>query len=356
MIPEYLLQAADLDSLPLCAPNRPRVSGELKAEPEDFVVEEIPAYEFAGEGDHRLAYVEKRNVSGGDLIKIVARVLGIDQGSVGTAGTKDKRAITRQWISVPLTADDRLDEIDREPSLKLLDRTLHTNKLRSGHLKGNRFNILIRGCDPALAPQLAETAEIIAHVGFPNFFGAQRFGSSLDTLADGLAILKGEKSGRGHFKGRFEHKMEASSAQAIFFNRYLVLRIARGQGSTVLEGDLLTKTATGGMFVSTDPATDQARLDSGEIAITGPMFGHKMMAPRDAALALEQEVLEESGLTTKSFSAFSRLAEGTRRAIFVHPNDIKVLADPDGIRVAFFLPKGCYATVLLREFFLGQTN
>src|SRR5205814_372115 len=62
---------------------------------------------------------------------------------VGTAGMKDRHAVTRQWVSVPATAEPQLPQLDGD-GVRLLRVSRHANKLKPGHLRGNRFRVLIR--------------------------------------------------------------------------------------------------------------------------------------------------------------------------------------------------------------------
>jgi tRNA pseudouridine13 synthase len=143
-----------------------------------------------------------------------------------------------------------------------------------------------------------------------------------------------------------------SALQSHLYNQWLVDRIADGVDRRVLAGDVLTKPATGGLFVSTEPAADQARLDAGEVAITGPMFGSAMRAPPPGteAAAREARVLAAAGLDAEAFVPLGKLATGTRRAATVVVEEPAVLAVASGaIRVTFSLPAGSYATAILRE-------
>lgn len=357
---EPMYSATDLDLLPLAFPDRPRVAARLKATPEDFQVDEIPAYTPVGTGGHLFLWVEKRDVSGGDLLKRVAAALGIAPQDVGAAGTKDRRAVTRQWLSVPEECEDRLQWIQEFQDIRVLKVVRHGNKLRTGHLWGNRFRILLRDADPASLSDLEETARLVTERGFPNFFGTQRFGWSKDTLRIGLARLDPSTAEPGapmdRRLGHFEKRMTISAVQSALFNRCLTLRMERGLSTTVLAGDVLQKTATGGLFTSSDPGVDQARLDAGEVRLTGPVWGHKMMSARDDAEAIERLVMDEAGLTPASFKLFARMAEGTRRALFVRPAQLHVEPERDGIALSFGLPKGCYATVLMREFLVPEAR
>lgn len=148
---QFLANGVDMEALPHAAPGCPRINGRIKERPEDFVVEEVPAYPFAGSGDHLLLYIEKRDVAGGDMLRLVGKALGVRDTDIGTAGTKDRRAVTRQWISVPAQAAAAVEagrlngpEAGGPTGISLLEMTRHTNKLKAGHLKGNRFRILVR--------------------------------------------------------------------------------------------------------------------------------------------------------------------------------------------------------------------
>lgn len=348
-----------MGALPYAAPSCPKISGRIKAEPEDFVVEEVPAYPFSGNGDHILLFIEKRDVAAGDMLRIVAMALGARDGDIGAAGSKDRRAVTRQWISVPAScavavADGRLGgpNTDGPPGIRLLEATRHTNKLKPGHLRGNKFQILVRDADAGLIPDLKAASDIISKTGFPNIFGSQRFGRNMDNLALGLALLgiDREGGGRGPRVGNFERRMAISAIQSALFNRWLGARYDDGLTRTVIDGDVMAKTATGGMFQCTDPQTDQGRFDAGEIGITGPMFGNRMMAGGGMAGTREGEILQAAGFDGRSFAAAGKLAEGTRRDLVVMPEGLAVGARPEGVLFSFFLPKGCYASVLMREF------
>ena len=134
--------------LPYLTPELAGVGGVIKVRPEDFEVEEIPAYEPCGSGEHLFLWMEKRDVGAAWFVKEVARRLGVAAGAVGTAGLKDRHAVTRQWVSVPAAAESGLAQLDGD-GIALLRVSRHTNKLRPGHLRGNRFRVLIRDVDVA---------------------------------------------------------------------------------------------------------------------------------------------------------------------------------------------------------------
>lgn len=318
------------------------VGGRLRVEPADFFVDEVPQYAFSGEGQHLYLHLEK---TGRTTDEIEDWLRGRGFADIGVAGKKDKHAVTRQWISVERRLWSDAHAAALPGGVRLLGAVAHGNKLKTGHLRGNRFRIRIR--EPRRdEAAVAAVAARIAELGLPNAFGEQRFGRAGDNAAQGLRVLEGRLRG-----GKKKMQFLLSALQSELFNRVLARRLEDGSWRRVLAGDVLKKTDTGGLFVSADPAVDQPRLDARELVPTGPLFGPAMPAPAAAALALEVGVLAASGIAPESFANTRAPTTGTRRALIVYPEALEASWEPDGSLVlAFFLPKGSYATTLLREF------
>jgi tRNA pseudouridine13 synthase len=328
--------------VPFLTSSLPGVGGRIKVEPADFEVEELPAYDPSGNGDHLFLWVEKTDLGAEYFVRQVARRLGIPNGEVGTAGLKDRRAVTRQWISVPASCESALSRFDGD-GIRVLTVSRHSNKLRPGHLRGNRFRILIRDVnDTDVEPIL----DCIRTDGLPNYYGPQRFGRDGETAVLGMALLKG---GPTKARNPFLRKLALSAAQSLLFNDYLRRRMANGLIRTVLPGDVMAKWPAGGMFTAEDVPTEQARFDRREIVTAGPMFGRKTFPARGPAADREAAVLEAAGLSKASFDGFGKLLQGTRRHNLVYVDDLSATREGGGLRVTFNLPAGTYATVLLRE-------
>lgn len=349
--PEF--QARLLDP-PLQTADLPGIGGRIRLCPEDFTVREIPAYGPDGRvGAHLLLTMHKRGLGSEDAIVEISRQTGIPRPEIGLAGLKDKDAVTEQWISVPFAAGARLAEFSH-PAITLGTAHPHGNKLRRGHLHGNHFNIVVRELavsgEEAAERIIAKRSRLAELGGLANLYGNQRLGDSGSNLRRGLeALAAGARRGRADFL--------LSAGQSALFNLYLLERRARGLMRTILAGDILKKSATGGLFECREPETDQARLDSGELGITGPMFGSKMRAPSPgtAADALEREILELAGISSSALKAFGNKVEGTRRPLQLPLVDLELAlvpatdALPPGLGLQFSLPAGSYATVLLQE-------
>lgn len=332
-------------SPPLLTGELPGIGGKIKTAPEDFEVEEIPAYEPSGSGEFLYLWIEKRDLGAEYFTRQVARKLEIPVGEIGTAGLKDRRAVTRQWVSVPARAEERLGRLEGD-GIRLLNVSRHGNKLRPGHLHGNRFRILIRDVEGAAAENVTRIADALRERGLPNYYGTQRFGRDAETLQLGLAMLRGESVRR---LNPFVRKFALSAAQSALFNACLGRRLQDGLLHRVLPGDVMAKLPLGGLFVALDVAREQARFDAREIVTAGPIFGRKTFAAAGEAAAREAVVLQDFGLTPDSFTGFGKLLQGTRRHNLVYVTDLAAAMEAAGVRLTFTLPAGSYATVLLRE-------
>jgi tRNA pseudouridine13 synthase len=339
---------------PLWTADLPGIGGRIKHAPEDFEVEEIPAYDPCGSGDFLFLWVEKRDMGAEYFTRQIARRLGISSSEVGTAGLKDRHAVTRQMVSVPAGVADRISQIEGD-GIRILKVSRHTNKLRPGHLRGNRFHILVRDVDNGAGERLQPILERVRRDGLANFYGAQRFGREGETVQLGMALLRGDKApanaaGRPqNLRNPFLRKLALSAAQSAVFNIYLARRLADGLMRTVVAGDVMCKWPAGGMFVAEDLAQEQARFDRREIVHAGPIFGRKTFAAAGEAAEREAATLADAGLNPTAFHGFGKLLSGTRRHNVIYIDDLAGAMEPEGVRLTFTLPAGSYATVLLGE-------
>ena len=331
--------------LPYRTPDLPGTGGQIKAEPDHFVVEEVSLYEPTGEGEHLFVRITRSGRSTRQVVDDLASALGIDARTIGYAGLKDRQARTTQVFSLFDVNADQVREAADALDLQVHWAIPNQRKLQLGHLLGNRFTITILNPD---APDAIDRAQaIIAALmqsGLPNYFGPQRFGSFGDNAEQGLAILTGQ---RKHSGDKWLHRLLTSAYQSQLFNDYLTLRIRRGLFDQLLPGDLAKKTDTGGMFIVEDVSAEQPRFERGEITFTGPLFGYDMWQPTAAAAELEAEILAASPVTSADWRRHR--VEGNRRPGRLFLSPIELQSHPQGFLLSFFLPKGAYATILLRE-------
>jgi tRNA pseudouridine13 synthase len=338
--------------LPFVTAGLPGSGGALKASPEDFRVDELPAYLPSGAGPHLYLRVEKRGRTTRDVLRDLAARLGVPERDAGYAGLKDREAVTTQWLSFPVARDPDPASLAGE-GLRVLEASRHANKLRTGHARGNRFAVTVRGGDPERARACA--AELAVR-GLPNFFGPQRFGVDGRNAEVGRAILRGERTaeaGRAA-RDRFLRRLSISAWQSALFNRWLSERLADGLFATALAGDVLRKLDSGGTFVCEDTAADGPRVAAFEVSPAGPMFGHRMR-PVSAGVAREREerILVADGMTPADLARGKDEAEGAWRAARL-PVALSLEPIDGGYRAAFELPRGSYATVVMRELMKGD--
>ncbi|MBY0525888.1 MAG: tRNA pseudouridine(13) synthase TruD [Gemmataceae bacterium] len=343
---------------PLLTADLPGIGGRIKQAPEDFEVEEIPAYEPSGSGEFLYLWIEKRAMGAEFFARQVARRLGIPSGEVGTAGMKDRHAITRQMVSVPAGVEERLGQLDGD-GIQVLRVSRHTNKLKTGHLHGNRFKIRVRDIDANAEARIEPLLERLRNYGLPNYYGTQRFGREGETVRIGMALVRDEPTEidgrRINARNPFLRKLALSAAQSALFNHYLGQRLRDGLFRKVLEGDVMAKWPFGGLFVARDPAVEQARFDARETVTAGPIFGRKTFPAAATAVQREAAILQDAGLSIANFRGFGKLVQGTRRHNVLYINDLDCQLQNGSLQLAFSLPSGSYATVVLAEIMKNDT-
>ncbi|GAA5511498.1 tRNA pseudouridine synthase D [Deinococcus carri] len=317
----------------------PGTGGRLRAAPEDFRVEEVPAYPLSGEGEHLFVHLEKTGHTTAHVLRELSAQLGVRDRDVGVAGLKDRHAVTTQWISLPAKYEARLAAFGMD-GVRVLDTRRHGNKLGLGHLRGNRFVVRVRDAAGTAEGARTTLALLIVH-GVPNYFGPQRFGLHGLNAEEGLRVLRGESGLRDPRVRRFL----TTSVQSLVFNQFLSLRLARGVFDRLLAGDMAKKHDTGGVFLVEDAAAESPRAERGEVSATGTLFGKKARPLTLDAGELEREALAAFGLSPEVFAS----RRGDRRLTRVFPEDTEVHPQEDGYTVAFTLPRGSFATSVLRE-------
>ncbi|MCG3210460.1 MAG: tRNA pseudouridine synthase D [Anaerolineae bacterium] len=389
---------------PFLTADLPGIGGTLKSTPEDFVVEEIPLYPAAGKGQHVFATIEKRGISTYAAARQIAQALHVSPKEVGTAGLKDAHAITRQVLSINLTTPEAVLALEL-PHIKILAAERHHNKLKTGHLAGNRFVIRVRNIEPSALPLAEKIVARLAEAGVPNFFGEQRFGNRGNTDLLGEALVRNDPArfvaeflGQPHPKeprhaqharqlvdeGRWDEalaqwphdlvderravaavvqsggKLDAamrsvnvklkslfvSAFQAKLFNMLLVERLDRL--GTLVDGDVAYIHGKGASFLVEDAAAEQPRADSFEISPSGPLYGPKALLAEHDPGCRERELLAAHNLTVDSFKVAGLKIRGARRPYRFELKQPNIWWD-DGLMVSFELPPGAYATTVLAE-------
>ena len=393
--------------------------GRIKLRDDDFIVDEIPLYEPKGEGEHLYLRVQKKGLAHTELVEFLKRHFDVKEEAIGAAGMKDRVAFTSQTLSIHLPgrggpAAEAAGAIEH-PKIQVLWADWHANKLRRGHLSGNRFSIRIRDLDPLQAPVVWRGLRELERRGVPNHYGTQRFGYRRNTHRLGAMILRnawdelvaevlGSKgswspthqrrareafdagdlkaalSGWGRrdvaerrmlqalIKGgdskaavrtvsRHMRSFWVSALQSSIFNHLLEQRLVEGTIDRVEPGDVLFRHETRKAFLADDAAlaeTDlQAEIDAFELSPAGPIVGPGMPQTTGRPLAREREAFASAEVEDALFAESEFDFRGTRRPYRARITNLELDSgfDEHGpyIRVAFDLPRGSYATVVLRE-------
>lgn len=341
MKPAQQAHAFRLDNLPH-AHGGPAATGEIRTLAEDFCVEESLPFELSGEGEHLYLYIEKQCLNSTDVARLLAGAAGIRRRMVSMAGMKDKHALTRQWFSLHLAGKPDPDFTALPQGLRILEQRRHKRKLRRGAIRHNRFKLTVRRLQGD-AGRIAERLARIIDLGFPNYFGEQRFGRGYANLERAIPLLQSGRS-RSPTEGIY-----LSAVRAMLFNRVLAMRIGDGSWSSALPGDVMQLSHSSGLFrVDENSEEISRRLAKQQIHVTGPLAGSPArIMPQGAAQRYEQEISREYQFWTEGLARCGLRAD--RRALRASVADVEFDIAGEQLRLEFTLQRGCYATALLRE-------
>ncbi|MRJ06907.1 MAG: tRNA pseudouridine(13) synthase TruD [Epsilonproteobacteria bacterium] len=333
----------------------------------NFVVEEIPLYPFAHTGQWLMLKVRKKGLSTPEMLKILSSATGVKLKDIGYAGLKDKEGLTLQWISVPREYREKFRTFSH-PQIKIVEEDLHRNKLKIGHLKGNRFFVRLKKVLPSDAKKLNLLLKEVKKFGIPNFFGEQRFGKFGDNWKEGKEIVEGRKKVRD----RRLRKFLINAYQSKLFNDWLLERIklsnlfelspreleklgyspdlikfvkSQSHPFKLLPGEVMVHYPFGKFFLL-EGEEEPERFAKQEITFTGALPGRKVKRSEKEAWEIEKNYFPD--LPT----------DGDRRAGWIFPEILEkeYLKDYAQYNLSFFLPKGSYATTLLKLLKEGVTG
>lgn len=323
------------------------ISGQFKTSAEDFQVTEILGYEPIGEGEHIYLWVRKTGLNTAYLAEQIAKFTRLPLRAVTYAGRKDKHAQTEQWFSVHLPGKGEFNWTEfNESGAKVLKSIRHNKKLRTGVLKGNRFNITLRQLSSTYG--IEERLQQIKQFGIPNYFGSQRFGNTLHDTRGGNLVLADKMINGEAIRNRNKRSMAISALRSWLFNEILHHRLLQGCLNTPLSGDVMQLAGSHSFFCAQqiDNSIIQ-RIEQRDIYLTAPLWGEGQLASQFEALQLEQNLAQQHMTVTQTLENLGLKQE--RRAINLFPNDLEWSLVNDTLNLQFSLPAGTFATSLLRE-------
>ncbi|QPH84580.1 tRNA pseudouridine(13) synthase TruD [Campylobacter concisus] len=358
---------------PLYALTHAPIEAYFSKNSDDFVVREIPLYEFSGDGEHLIVEISKKDMTTQEALHVLSEVTGAKMRDFGYAGLKDKQGMTTQFISMPRKFESNLANFSHE-KMKILSLNVHKNKLRIGHLKGNSFFIRLKKVLPSNAKKLEQAFVSIDKMGYANYFGYQRFGKFGDNAETGLELLKNGTINGKKSKNVKLNDFLISAYQSDLFNRWLSKRVeisrfaqdfslselaqiypylsgenlknlkSQKRFFKLIEGEVLGHYPHGKCFLCEDLDAEGARFDARDITSCGLIVGSKAYEAQGAARMIEDQIFAQA-------NEYKAKMTGSRRFAWCYLEDTnyKYNEEKAHFTINFTLQKGSYATVVLEE-------
>ena len=320
----------------------------FEASKESFIVEEQTTTRFSGKGNHLIIHIQKQNLSTWDLVDLIAEKCNIPKPSIGYAGLKDKYATTTQYLSVPKRFKKDILSL-KDARIKILQHFIHDESLRIGSLSGNRFTVSLSNIDNITAGKIEKNFSKALRDGVPNYFGYQRFGTSMESISQGKAIVEEDK----HLDDKRLKKFFINAYSSHLFNAWLAKRITlkpdskAGHPFKLLEGDVFLNTKTLKTFQPKKLSVAMTSFKEHTAVPTGLIPGRNIERSVDQAGEFEAE-----------FDDISFYNQGFRRAAIIFATDTNFNYDfkSKEVTLKFTLPKSSYATVFLESIANKELN
>ncbi len=313
---------------------------EIKEIPEDFVVTELGSPQPTGSGPYAYFVLHKRGWNTLDALETIAAKLGLPLIEFGWAGNKDKQAITEQVCSAKGASRERLEAL-RIDGITLTYLGQAGRPIGIGTHEGNRFKITIRDLD--------NPVEIRPR--FVNLFGEQRLG--------GHNAVVGRELIKKNFKAAAENILTDSHRGKRIRNHLEKRPNDVIGGLNTVPSKLLT------FYIH---AYQSSLWNAAAIKIAGrhgeqvelPLIGFGTAQEDIEKYPEITEQMKLEGITPRDFiirQLPDLSAEGGSRQLWCEASNLNVSSpldddrhpDKSKIVVEFELPKGSYATELLRQ-------
>lgn len=340
------------------------LSARMRSVAEDFQVDELPAFEPSGEGEHLLLTLRKRGQNTGFIAKQLAQWAGVADMAVSYAGLKDRHAVTTQRFSVHLPKRVAPDlAVLESADVQVVASTWHNRKLQRGALAGNRFVLTLRDVEGDVTAIDARIAQIAAR-GIPNWFGEQRFGRDGGNVAAALEMFGYAHpaqdpahpcaDSRKKRVRKDQRSMLLSAARSALFNQVLERRVHAGNWDQALDGEVWMLDGSRSVF-GPEPWSEvlAERLARFDIHPSAPLWGVGELRSTEAARALELDALGDTRSLALRVGLEQAGLKQERRGLRLLPQQLThQWLEPGVLQLQFALPPGCYATAVLHE--LGE--
>jgi len=336
---------------------------KIKQAPEDFIVKEITNVAIGDTGKYAYFILKKKSYNTIKAIENIASTLRISPKNIGFAGNKDKNAVTEQLISIKNGKKD-LEKVSLK-GIGLKYAGKGDEEIYLGGLKGNEFYITIRNLEDTEIKKIEDKAKN-NRIFMPNYFGTQRFSKNNHWI--GKAIIKGD------FKRALELVLESNSEQnerieehlqkqkndfigALKMIPFKMLKLYVHSYQSFLFNKALEEYVNINKKIHIGKKSSNKTNYNEKIPIIG--FSTELTGLKNKQTKkIIERLMEEEKITERDFiiRAIPDLSsEGSERNAFININDFKIInagkdelnKSKEKIVVSFYLPKGCYATVLI---------
>ena len=311
----------------------------IKEKPEDFIVRELMELELDDSGEYTYYELTKTNTTQEDAFKTICNKLNVKRKLINYAGTKDKKAITTQCISI--FNGPKQDYNWENLNLKYLGKG--KERINLGQLKGNEFKIVVKTQNKP-----REIKQV------PNYFDNQRFGMNKNNHIIGKLLLQKKfkeaaglvresqrnvdmylQSNPTDFVGAIRSIPRKIMQMYIHaYQSYLFNELVKQEITDYFEVNY----AIGTLFFPKDEKENK------KLPLIG--FGTEV----DVEKVLKKEEISLRDFIMKQIPELS--SEGSEREAFIIPNDLEIKKIDQGYLVSFNLPAGSYATIVIKALFL----
>jgi len=298
---------------------------KLKSIPEDFIVKEIANHNLTSQGKYAVCLLKKKEYNTMKAVQRIADTLKIPVKDIGFAGTKDKKAITEQYISIKGIKKDIIQQI-KLGDIELTFKGYSDKPISLGDLEGNIFTITIRGITKIKNKKI-----------MPNFFGEQRFSKS--NVEIGRLIIKNDYKKALELIKKTDQKTSINHPNDVIGSLrsipFKLLRLYVYAFQSHIWNEALKK---------------YMKVSDKNIEI--PIIGFDTEIKDKAVKNILSRLMAKERITFRDFinRQIPELSmEGNSRRAYVEIKDLRVInKGNDFITIHFALPKGSYATEAIK--------
>ena len=326
---------------------------KLKQIPEDFIVEEVIDLNLNKKSsDYSIWKLTKREWESFKIINALAKALKTKTRFIGFAGNKDRNAVTTQCISIYKIPKEKIEKI-KINGAKLEFLGYSVNRINLGDLKGNNFKVVVRDLDKKI--------KIPNSLKLENYFDEQRFGNKFNTHLVGKAILKRDfklACGLLNLEVKNNDCIGAIKQQQIRLLRFYISSYQSYLWNKTLS-KILKKEKKIHKF---DISIDELVFTTSKIRnFRIPIINFDIEKNKVIDNIMNEEEIKREDFRIKEIPEL--VTESKYRDAFIDVKNIKCYWDDDElnegrfkVELKFFLPKGSYATMLIKKLSVEYNN